>query len=305
MIYILVVVLMCINVFIGSQYLRFRRELQYVEQQLKQLNKAIDSNQVIRSSSHMKSCQSFIRELNRYIHQLNVYRQFFRKKELMLNKEINNVSHDLRTPLTAIKGYSELMQETSNPSEIQAYAKVIDQKAAHLIHSVNLFHELTYMNALDYELELESYVINDFVQEQFMSYFNQFHEKGMVVTFHMPTSYRAFIHHESMIRVLDNVIQNSLRYGNNIVNVSIQELQDDLIVCIQNDTMLDLRTEQLSHLFERSYTLDESRTQQQTGVGLYIVKTLMLRQQGNASIQFNQPMFEMRLTLKRDASCVT
>ena len=305
MIYFCIVVLVVTSVMVGSQYMRLRNELSYIEKQLKILNEDIDTNQVIRSASRMKQSQPLIRELNRYIHHLKMYRQFFRKKELMLNKEINNVSHDLRTPLTAIKGYTELMQEIRDSSEIQSYVQIIDKKATHLIHSVNLFHELTYINALDYELDLQSINISDLLQDQFISYFNQFMEKNIELVFEMSTAHYAYLHKESTIRVLDNVIQNTLRYGKSIVKVSIQENHEHITVCIQNDTVLELSTDQLSQLFERSYTLDESRTHQQTGVGLYIVKTLMQRQCGDASLQFNTPMFEIRLTLKRDITCVT
>lgn len=305
MIFICVVVLVIISVMLGSQYVRLLNEVSNIERQLKILNEDTDTNQVIRSASHMKQSQPVIRELNRYIHQLKEQRQFFRKKELMLNKEINNVSHDLRTPLTAIKGYTELMQESQNVNEMQSYAQIIDKKTTHLIHSVNLFHELTYINALDYELDLHSVNISEFIQDQLISYYHQFTLKNIDLTFEITTAHYAYLHKESMIRVLDNVIQNALRYAKSSVKISILDESEHVTVIFQNDTDHEPSPEQLHQLFERSYTLDESRTHQQTGVGLYIVKTLMQRQSGDALLQFNAPMFEIRLTLQRDTSCVT
>ncbi|MDG4944513.1 HAMP domain-containing sensor histidine kinase [Staphylococcus agnetis] len=305
MIFICVVVLVVISVVLGSQYVRLLNEVNNIERQLKILNEDTDTNQVIRSASHMKQSQPVIRELNRYIHHLKEQRQFFRKKELMLNKEINNVSHDLRTPLTAIKGYTELMQETQNVNEMQSYAQIIDKKTTHLIHSVNLFHELTYINALDYELDLHFVNISEFIQDQLISYYHQFTLKNIDLTFEITTAHYAYLHEESMIRVLDNVIQNALRYAKSSVKISILDESEHVTVNFQNDTDHEPSPEQLHQLFERSYTLDESRTHQQTGVGLYIVKTLMQRQSGDALLQFNAPMFEIRLTLQRDTSCVT
>ncbi|MDT0715963.1 HAMP domain-containing sensor histidine kinase [Staphylococcus chromogenes] len=216
-----------------------------------------------------------------------------------MNKEINNVSHDLRTPLTAIKGYTEIIKETDNKEELLKYIQVIDEKTTHLIKSVNLFHELTYLNAFDYELDLETMDIVEFIKAQFMSYFKQFDNKGIQITFENSNVLEVLAHKEAMIRVVNNIIQNVLRYGKNQAKVRFVETQEFINIHIENDTEYRMNDAQVQKLFERAYTLDESRTNQTTGVGLYIVKNLLERQRGQVSLQFEKPMFAIIMSLRK------
>ncbi|UEX90196.1 sensor histidine kinase [Staphylococcus ratti] len=298
MLYVVITLLVLVIAILGVCYWRLKSELKYIELQLNQLNEDIESNQYIRSSTGFQGSKSLIQALNAYINQVKKYHQFYRKKELMLNKEINNVSHDLRTPLTAIKGYTELLQETNNENDIKQYIQAIDGKVSHLIQSVNLFHELTYFNAFDYDLELEKIDIVDFTKTQLISYFHQFEEKQIQIEFDEAQVLNVYAHKEGMMRVMSNVIQNVLRYGMSLAHISFRKTNSEIVVCIKNGTQLNMNEEQLLKLFERSYTLDESRTDYQSGVGLYIVKSLVERQQGSVSVQFKKPIFEIEIALK-------
>ncbi|NHM77678.1 HAMP domain-containing sensor histidine kinase [Staphylococcus sp. 11511212] len=292
-------VLVVIIVFLGLRYFSLKKEVEYFTQQLIKINQDVETNQYMRSATGLKQSQALLNELNTYMNQLRNYRYFYRKKELMLNKEINNVSHDLRTPLTAIKGYTEIIKETDNKEDLLKYIQVIDEKTTHLIKSVNLFHELTYLNAFDYELDLETMDIVEFIKAQFMSYFKQFDNKGIQITFENSNVLEVLAHKEAMIRVVNNIIQNVLRYGKNQAKVRFVETQEFINIHIENDTEYRMNDAQVQKLFERAYTLDESRTNQTTGVGLYIVKNLLERQRGQVSLQFEKPMFAIIMSLRK------
>ena len=64
----------------------------------------------------------------------------YKQHELLLNQEITNISHDLRTPLTAIKGYTNLLQDTDSQEDIKKYLNIISNKTNNLIAMINLFH---------------------------------------------------------------------------------------------------------------------------------------------------------------------
>lgn len=299
MVYGICALLIIIIVFLGLRYFRLKKEVEYFTQQLIKINQDVETNQYMRSATGLKQSQALLNELNTYMNQLRNYRYFYRKKELMLNKEINNVSHDLRTPLTAIKGYTEIIKETDNKEELLKYIQVIEEKTTHLIKSVNLFHELTYLNAFDYELDLETMDIVEFIKAQFMSYFKQFDNKGIQITFENSNALEVLAHKEAMIRVVNNIIQNVLRYGKNQAKVRFVETQEFINIHIENDTEYRMNDAQVQKLFERAYTLDESRTNQTTGVGLYIVKNLLERQRGQVSLQFEKPMFVIIMSLRK------
>ena len=85
----------------------------------------------------------------------------------MLNQEITNISHDLRTPLTAIKGYADILGEANDKNEMKDYVKVISSKASTLITTVDLFHEITRLNSFDYKIKIEELSIDQLIKDNF------------------------------------------------------------------------------------------------------------------------------------------
>lgn len=156
MIYIFFLILILSIIYLAYKYISLYMEIKQVTIQLQDLKNDVTSNQVIRTSTQFNISKNLCNEINSI---LTIYRKrnvINKKKELMLNQEITNISHDLRTPLTAVKGYTDLLNDPyTTLKEKKRYIGIIEDKTTSLINLVELFHEITKINSLDYKLNFQ------------------------------------------------------------------------------------------------------------------------------------------------------
>ena len=223
----------------------------------------------------------------------------YKQQELLLNQEITNISHDIRTPLTAIKGYANLMQEIETIDEINRYAKVINSKTDNLINMVDLFHEMTKLNSGDYALNIQEINIDECLKEQFLSYFNQFDNKSINVLFNEDGTHLVKADRVCLERIINNLISNILKYGKTYAKIKVFDNKDRVLIEIQNDTDEPLSDGDQTNLFKRSQTLDASRHNGSTGLGLYMVKRLVEVQNGRITAAYQNNQFNISIELPR------
>ena len=116
-------------------------------------------------------------------------------------------------PLTAIKGYSELFTDDIEVTEQRRYLNIIKNKTTTLIETVNLFHEITKLKSLDYELKVEPVSLNTEIEQVFLSYYAQFTKQQLEVRFNLQRVSNVKLDLAATRRILTNLVQNILRYG--------------------------------------------------------------------------------------------
>jgi signal transduction histidine kinase len=196
---------------------------------------------------------------------------------------IANISHDLKTPITSIKGYVEGIQDgvANTPEKMDRYIKTIYTKAVDMDH---LIDELFLYSKLDLhrvpfhfeEIDIMSYLL-DFVEELRFD----IEKDGMVVTFdaEQDASYKVIADREQLKRVTMNIIQNSLKHMDKEekrVQIFLKERPEDVLVQIQ-DNGLGIPVDDLPYIFDRFYKADPSRNTATggSGLGLAIVKRIV------------------------------
>ncbi|MBX5317904.1 histidine kinase dimerization/phospho-acceptor domain-containing protein, partial [Staphylococcus caprae] len=140
---VVIIILTILLIIMSYKYLLLRYDILKITKQLDDLSNELSSNQYIRTETQTYITKKMNTSLNRILDEIKNERKNHKKKELMLNQEITNISHDLRTPLTAIKGYADILGEANDKNEMKDYVKVISSKASTLITTVDLFHEIT------------------------------------------------------------------------------------------------------------------------------------------------------------------
>src|SRR5690625_5958652 len=114
------------------------------------------TNELVRTNTHSKTLNQFITTINRLIHLFKEDQQHKEKREKELKQEITNISHDLRTPLTSIKGFSELLTDPSlSAEEKEESLSIIQKKIDNLTMMVDLFYELSQMDSSDNQMIME------------------------------------------------------------------------------------------------------------------------------------------------------
>lgn len=201
--------------------------------------------------------------------------------EQKLKQSIADISHDLRTPLTSILGYLQLIQTSFVlPEPQKEYLQVIEQKAKLLHSMIHDFYELSVLDSENYTVLIETINITSIVSNVLLGNYAAFQKRGITPQLSVPK--RAILidsNRTSCERILQNMITNSIRYTTGDISVLLSQNDKYAIFTVANQADT-LSKEQISHIFERFYTGDASRSQGNTGLGLYIVKALLLKVNG-------------------------
>lgn len=191
---------------------------------------------------------------------------------------IAGLSHDLRTPLTSINGYVQLLHETTDETKRAHYVKIIEQSVKRLMTMTDHFYDLARIETNQKEMALASLSLSIVVEEMFLSFYEQFTEQNIELQFPEDTQDRHIIADKFMlIRVLQNIAQNILRYAKSKVAVE--------------------------KVFTRFYTEVSSRTNTEAnGLGLYLSKKLIEKMNGDmdAELKGNWFILTIRLPINRN-----
>jgi two-component system phosphate regulon sensor histidine kinase PhoR len=200
---------------------------------------------------------------------------------------VTNVSHELGTPLTAIKGYAETLWKEVNTAPGKKYLEIIERNTDRLINIVN---DLLQLSSLEEKavLELEDIDLRGFLENVIRIFDQRLKDKHlslvMDVQENLPTIKADLFKLEQMlINLLDNAVKYT-DYGKITVSLDVQ----DKIVRIQvTDTGIGIPKDDIPRIFERFYVVDKSRSRKSggTGLGLSIVKHIVLLHHGTINIE--------------------
>lgn len=216
------------------------------------------------------------------------------QKNLQAQKEEwANVSHDLRTPLTSLRGYMEVIQkETMTEAERTHYLTIMERKIDDLIERINTFYDVSLIESESIQLEREYIAINSIINDVLLIYFREIEHKDLDIQI-TETTHEIYVDKQATLRIINNVIINALRFAEHYIHIHYEHSGDKLIVTIENDTKEKVTNP--ARLFERSVMGDSSRQGTHNGLGLYIVKKLIELQDGTAHIEVDEQVFKMQL----------
>jgi len=271
-----------------------RWDMKKMTGQLKDVNEHFGTNELIRTNSHAQLTSEFAKEINKLIHRYKENERYLEKRETELRTEITNISHDLRTPLTSMKGFSQLLLEDVPVAKRKEYVDIILGKIDLLTNQVDLFYELASIHSADYKLEMTSLSLKEVIEEKALLFYPDFRKGSLDVQLvNMKESY-VMASKEALERVLVNIIQNALRYATSYFHLKLQEEDKHVYLYAENDVE-DLTQEDIAVIFNRSYRKDSSRTSGHLGLGLHIVKQLMEKQGGEVTARVEDKNFVLQL----------
>ena len=216
--------------------------------------------------------------VNRLLELRQEERAAYRRKELELRRQIANVSHDLRTPLTSILGYLQLLEQPDLPSEKRAeYLSVIEGRARTLQTFIGAFYDLSRIEGGELPLERERVDLGRTLSDQLADAYEQLEQAGLTVEAELqPDLPPVWADSGAVARIFSNLLTNALRHGGGALTVRLYREGGQIVSGFSNPAR-DMTAEDAAHVFERFYTADKMRTGQSTGLGLAIVKALAER----------------------------
>lgn len=231
---------------------------------------------------------------NQINEQLEAWSQTIEKAnrlELLRKQMITNISHDLRTPLTSILGYTEALQNEGSLSaeERTQYLSVIANKGNHLLKIINDFFDLVRIEAEEELQEEEPVHMNEIVKEEILWLYHSFSEIDVKPQIHISNE-AIYVKGEAqgLRRIISNLLSNAIRYGKDGEVIGIELTTEENIVLLKVwDEGKGIQKSDMNHIFERLYTGESSRNSnlQGSGLGLTIVKKLVEKHHGRIEVE--------------------
>lgn len=222
--------------------------------------------------------EELLAQINRLLDEKERESRALRSGEQELRRQIANVSHDLRTPLTSILGYLQLLENSGlPPEERREYLGIIRGRAQALQTLITSFYDLSRLEAGEYPITMEDIQLYPILAKLMAEFYNDLEEAGMEVELSLaeqlpPVRGDA----NASLRLMGNLVQNALKHGAGRLSVTLEARGDGQVVSFSNDAP-ELTEEDVRRVFERFYTADKMRTGRNTGLGLAIVRELARR----------------------------
>lgn len=240
--------------------------------------------------------------LNQIFSEDEAFRNVQSRNENEYREMITNISHDLRTPLTVLKGYLQLLERCEMDDAGKEYLSVCFRHSEELERRVSQFFEYSYWMNQEQDILLKIVNVTNLIADCMTDFIPVFEEKGLTMRLEQDTIYKALAEEELFRRVMQNFLKNCLQYSVGEVVVSItQDAADSMTqdettsitrdasgqdctpdsrirICVQNPIAEDSKLDP-DKIFQRFYVEREERNQS-TGLGLSIVKLLVEKMQG-------------------------
>lgn len=296
---ICIAVLICIVVY---QQFVFRRGIQ---KQLKEISQKLekiqdtDSDENIMMFTDEQALMELLVQINRLLENQRKMKVDYRRSQISAKKMLSNISHDIKTPMTVILGYLEIMR-INGDKEDEMLLKV-EQKAKRVMELINQFFTLAKLEAGDMELEISRINICEVCRENILDFYELLKQKEFQVEVKIPEE-AVFImgNKEALHRILYNLISNVIRYGldGRYLGLVLRSVKNDVYIDVI-DKGKGIGKEFAGNVFERLFTMEDSRNRriQGNGLGLTIAQTLA-QQLGGEIVLESEPNVKTTFTVK-------
>lgn len=259
-----------------------------IQAKIKRMNKKLE--EILETGSDEKvmvfTDNPVLMELGGQINRLLIDRQKiradFKREEISSKKMLANISHDIKTPLTVILGYLEIMRLNHADNEM---LKKVETKANQVMNLINQFFTLAKLESGDTNINLGKVNINEICRENVLEFYDILLQKDFDVDLFIPET-AIFVQgeKEALQRILYNLLSNVIRYGSDGKYLGVFLRQDKSNVYIDVvDKGKGIEQEFASNVFDRLYTMEDSRNReiQGNGLGLTIAKNLARQLEGD------------------------
>lgn len=275
--------------------LLLQRQLSSINRQLSKRLSG-DIRQPIRLELINRELNQLTANINKCLKVEEILRLDSVREEKKFKEIIANISHDLRTPLTEIKGYQQLLENDELTFDQQIKLKIARKHADELGLLIEHFFEYSYLLNVEPKINIERINLTNFLAECLAGSVSAFEKHGLRIRYEETMPLFVLADQEMLLRIVQNLINNCVTHSAGDVWVQISALERTIIYFknpVENREELDVK-----RLFDRFYTRDQARSNT-TGLGLSIVKLLAEQMGGtvSASLQGNELTIRVELPI--------
>lgn len=294
-----IAVLICIVLY---QQFAFRTgtqiKLKKISQKLEEIQDT-DSDENVMVFTDNKVLMDLAAQINRLLENQRKVKVDYRRSEISSKKMLSNISHDIKTPMTVILGYLEIMRLNSS-GENEMLLKV-EQKAQRVIELINQFFTLAKLEAGDTEITISKIDVCEACRENVLDFYELLTQKEFQVDVDIPEE-AVFVrgNKDALQRILFNLISNVVRYGSDGKYMGMFLRSDEKYIYIDVvDKGKGIERAFAQNVFERLFTMEDSRNReiQGNGLGLTIAQNLAHQLGGEITLE-SEPNVKTTFTVK-------
>lgn len=283
--FFLLIVIAVLAFVVLYQRFDFRRGIQI---QLIQISRKLediaesDSDEKVMVFTDESALMELEGEINRLLLDRQKIKAEFKRGEIASRKMLANISHDIKTPLTVILGYLEIMRLTGADDEM---LKKVEAKAKQVVDLINQFFTLAKLEAGDNNITLSGINVSEICRESALGFYEILLQKDFEVEISIPErEVCAQGDKDALQRILFNLLSNAVRYGGDgkYLGIFLREEKNSVLIDV-TDKGKGIQKEFADRIFERLYTMEDSRNRevQGNGLGLTIAKNLAVQLGGD------------------------
>lgn len=269
----MVICLIAIIIFLITIIIGYKREFRRIN---KQITENVDEYANIKTKSVDKDIENLVESINLIFDSRQKIVAEKNKNEEKIRESISNMSHDLRTPLTSIMGYLQMIKsEKSSEADKKEYMDIVEKRTKSLQQLISSFYDLSRMEGNEYNFNYKKVNLSSILCENIAVFYNDFRNNNIEPIIEIDENVKDIISDDGAInRIFSNLIINMIKHGENFVKITLRQ-ENDVIITEFINKATRLTQENVDKLFDRFYTVDNSRSDKNTGLGLYITRIIV------------------------------
>lgn len=306
MLYCLIILLvfsLCLNIYLYNSRLKQNKEIKYTEKKLRYIIDNETDEKVLLYTDD-KQIKSLLIQINRILeHNQKTVANYY-EIERSMRKMLSNISHDLKTPLTVVLGYIEIMMNDKGLSyeKMKSLLQTVNLKTVEVLDLIRRFFELVKIESGDKKLKISRMDIGEICRKIILDYYEILTDKEFEVLIEIPKeSIFVWGNEDAIKRILNNLISNAIQYGSEgkMIGIKIRTTEDSVYIEV-SDKGKGISEIHKDRVFERMYTMEDSRNKfyEGSGLGLTITKRLVEQLGGSIfldSMPFQKTTFTVKL----------
>ncbi|MCM1057766.1 MAG: HAMP domain-containing histidine kinase [Firmicutes bacterium] len=251
-----------------------------------------DTNTLIDISTGDKYMRSLANAVNVQLRRLRGERRRFRQGDRELKNAVTNISHDLRTPITAICGYLDLLEQEDKSEAVKRYLEIIGNRTEILAQLTEELFRYSVIASNEENGLREPVAIGSILEESIAAFYTEINERGIVPDIKMPQSkVIRTLDPSALARVFSNLLSNAVKYSDGDLEITLSEKGEITFT----NTASGLNEVQVGKLFDRFFTVEAAR--RSTGLGLSIARTLIEQMNGTISARYENGRLSVCIVL--------
>lgn len=305
---VMIAILAAVSLILCIKLYVMRKAVEEIRKELSE-KLSVETNTLITISSRDKYMCALAEQLNEELRTLNRKRHYFEQGDLKLKEAVVNISHDIRTPLTALNGYLELfrklLKEMAGESEAireegerfkekietaERYLDIMENRAGVLSRLTDELVNYSIAASKEQELIYDDVILNHVLEESISAYYAALNNAKITPVIKMPeNNVKCRLNKNATTRIFGNILGNAIKYSDGDLEITLSEAGE--IIFSNHAFILD--EVQVGRLFDRFYTVDTAA--KSTGIGLSIARMLTEQMGGTVTADYQEGMLSIRL----------